>query len=443
MKKKVKLIVGVVIALALAASAAAYALTPLKVPLKTLTTETANVTFTEQGVYDYSKSRQVYPIVAGELLEVYVQKGDTVKKGDRLALVSATQYESQVAQLESSVRGYKAQISDLQLREQQGKEELSAQKKQLTAQMQTLEAQIEKEKAGDVSLEDQIDFQRTAVGANKRVVHYASKVAKEARDMYGNDEPEYISAQQALATAQSALSSSMVLLSQLEAGVTSEGYYEGQVEALQAQIDFVTARMNKSYTWAMIEFYNAQIEGAQAGIDQLNEMLGKAEITAPADGVISETLLGDVNLVSQAAQVATKVDLKVEKQLGDETVGGNVTFVAEQAEARMSSLGIEERKVRVLISPDAPIQIGASMDVSFRIYSQPNAVVVPKSAVFERDGQDYVWLADGGKLSLRAVTRGVETREGYIIDEGLSAGDMIVTDANEPKLAEGKKVAEA
>lgn len=332
--------------------------------------------------------------------------------------------------------------------------------------MQTLEAQIEKEKAGNVSLEDQIDFQRTAVGANKRVVHYASKVAKEARDMYGNDEPEYISAQQALATAQSALSSSMVLLSQLEAGVMPEAYYEGQVTALQAQIDFVTTRMNKSYTWAMIEFYNAQIEGAQAGIGQLNEMLGKAEITAPADGVISETSLGDVNLVSQAAQVAAigsdpfvevyvstryldgvktgdEVDLKVEKQLGDETVGGTVTFVAEQAEARMSSLGIEERKVRVLVSPEAPIQIGASMDVSFRIYSQPDAVVVPKSAVFERDGQDYVWLADGGTLSLRTVTRGVETREGYIIDEGLAAGDTIVTDANEPKLAEGKKVAAA
>ncbi len=195
--------------------------------------------------------------------------------------MSATQYESQVAQLESSVRGYKAQISDLQLREQQGKEELGAQRKQLLAQMQTLEAQIEKEKAGNVSLEDQIDFQRTAVGANKRVVHYASKVAKEARDMYGNDEPEYISAQQALATAQSALSSSMVLLSQLEAGVTSEGYYEGQVEALQAQIDFVTARMNKSYTWAMIEFYNARLRARRPASASLMKCSEKPRLRRP------------------------------------------------------------------------------------------------------------------------------------------------------------------
>jgi hypothetical protein len=61
MKKKVKLIIGVVIALALAASAAAYALTPLKIPLKTLTAETANVTFTEQGVYATARAARCIP----------------------------------------------------------------------------------------------------------------------------------------------------------------------------------------------------------------------------------------------------------------------------------------------------------------------------------------------------------------------------------------------
>jgi hypothetical protein len=85
-------------------------------------------------------------------------------------------------------------------------------------------------------------------------------------------------------------------------------------------------------------------------------------------------MLNEANLVSQAAQVAIigrtplvevfvstryldgmsagdRVELKVEKQLGDETIGGTVTSVEDNAEARLSSLGIEERKVRVLVSP--------------------------------------------------------------------------------------------
>jgi hypothetical protein len=47
----------------------------------------------------------------------------------------------------------------------------------------------------------------------------------------------------------------------------------------------------------------------------------------------------------------------------------------------------------------------------------------------------------GGELTLAAVQRGVELREGYIIEYGLSPGDRIVRDANTQGLAEGKRVA--
>jgi multidrug efflux pump subunit AcrA (membrane-fusion protein) len=466
MKKKVKLIGGAALVLVLITAAVLYSAMPMKIGMKTLSSATANVTFTEQGTYDYSDSYQVYPIVSGELLEVYVKKGDTVKKGDKLALVCATQYESQIAQMESSVKGYNAQIDDLRVREQQEKEELGAMQTQLLAQMQTLRAQISEQRDTEASLDDQIQYQETAVGANKQFAHYAGKVVKEARDMYGNDDPVYIDAQQGYASARSALASSMVTLEQLKNGVLPEDYYDGQIAALQSQIDSVKNRLGKSYIWPMVNYYQSQIEGTQAGIDQLREMLGKATITAPVDGVIRETALADTNLVSQAAHVAEigrtplveayvstryldgvkvkdRVELKVEKQLGDETVGATVTFIDNKAEARLSSLGIEERKVRVLVAPDAALTVGTNVDVDFVIYSQPDAIVVPKAAVFEKDGQDYVWLADNGVLKLRAVRRGVETREGYIVSEGLAAGDQVVSDANQQKLAEGKKVTAA
>jgi hypothetical protein len=54
-----------------------------------------------------------------------------------------------------------------------------------------------------------------------------------------------------------------------------------------------------------------------------------------------------------------------------------------------------------------------------------------------------VWLVKDGRLQKQAVTKSMETREGWLIDAGLADGYEIVRDANTKGLQEGKKAAAA
>jgi len=109
---------------------------------------------------------------------------------------------------------------------------------------------------------------------------------------------------------------------------------------------------------------------------------------------------------------------------------------------RLSPLGVEERGIRLLIRPDEPeLLIGSSMDIWFSVYERENSIIVPKTALFQANGQDMVWVVRGGALELAAVQRGIELREGYLIEAGLYPGDRIVRDANTQGLSEGRRVA--
>jgi len=464
MKKQVKIAIGAALGVLLAALGAFYALKPLAVEVTVLAPQTAAITFTEQGLYDYGDSYRIFPIVAGEVLEVMVREGDRVEAGDILAVVSASDYEYQILQLESAIKGYNAQISELWTREQQEKEELRTSRLGLEGQLETVEAEILKQERTVQSLDKQIDFQQDVVAANRRWVRLLEEDADEAKDLYGRDSEEHRAAGEALASARTALAASQVQLEQLRSGTLPDDYYEGQKNTLRAQIESIDERLGKSYTGSMTSYYQAQIESVQTSIDQMRERLGKTAITAPVSGVISELSLDSTNLISEQSCVAVigsrpgvevfvstrdldgiavgdSVELIVEKRLGDETVPGTVRQIDDKAQLRLSALGVEERKVRVVVQHAGRLTVGGNVDVRFSLFEQPNSLVVPKTAVFQSDGEDCVFVVRDGRAELRPVLLGMETREGYIVSEGLSEGESVVTDCNLQGLSDGKRVA--
>jgi multidrug efflux pump subunit AcrA (membrane-fusion protein) len=182
------------------------------------------------------------------------------------------------------------------------------------------------------------------------------------------------------------------------------------------------------------------------------------------DGVVERLPVEDANLVSQASPVAElAADLAIEvyiplreidgvkvgdtvelitaKRDADELTTGTVSEIDDEAEVKISALGVEERKVRVRIMPESDVyKPGYAMDVRFTVQELKGAVVVPKTAVFEADGQDTVWVVENGAVQYRAVTKGIETREGFEISAGLAAGELVIPDANTAGLSPGKSV---
>lgn len=465
MKKKVKIIVVCIVVVIAAAAGAVWATAPLSVEAQAVRLETARVTFTEQGVYAYERQYAVYPLVAGEVVEVRVKPGDTVAAGDVLAVVSAEDYESQAAQLGASIAGYQGQIANLQLQEQQRRDGLAADIERIGGQVASLEAEIEAGRENAQSLQRQVAVQQDIVYYNRTQVRYAKEDLEDAED-YGDD-LEIRAAKQAYSQARAALAQSELVLEQLLAGEVPEGVLAGQMQALEAQISAAERMMAKSYTGGMSQYYGAQITAAQHAVAQMQRMAGKAEIAAPVSGVVDSLPLRDQNLAAQQQPVAVigenplvevfvpvreiagvktgdAVELLLDRREGEQSLSGTVVAIGKEAQARLSALGVEERKVRVLVRPDAPgLQIGYAVDARFTVYERPQAIAVAKTALFEADGADWVWVVQDGVLARRQVETGIETRDSYLIESGLAEGDLVVTDAADEALREGKKAVPA
>lgn len=467
MKKNVKIIGGSILAIIAAAAGFFTATAPLALEATVLTASTAKIAFTEQGCYVYDRSFTVYPQISGEILEIGVKQGDTVKKGDVLAVVSASDYEYQIKSLESTVSGYQAQISNLYAQEQENKSSFYSSRESLLGQIAEVDISLKDYKNNQQSLERQMEIQEDIILHNQNMVTLTRQDMREAREDYDDDiitQPEYNALREAHNSAQTALEASRLQLEQLKAGKTGKDSLESQRDALEAQLGIIDRRIERDGSYAMRQYYNAMIEGTRRNIENMTEKLGQAEITAPVDGVITSLPARDSNIITASGSVATicsdpvvevfvpireidsvrvgdTVELIFDKRLGSESFAGTVSMIEDEAETKISALGVEERKVRALITPQmSNLHIGYSMDVKFTVLERPDAVIIPKTAVFEKDGADMAWVVTDGALSLREIGKGIETREGYAVEHGLSPGDIIVTDANNKDLREGKKV---
>lgn len=467
MKKSVKIVLWSLIAAIVLGGSAVYAFTPMTVETVTLRASDARLTFTEQGVYLYDSNMTVLPQISGEVLEIKVKDGDTVKKGDVLAVISATDYEYQIKQLESAIAGYQAQINNLYAQEKDGKTVLSQSREAIVGQLRELNAAIKDFDQGQKSLEKQIAIQEDIITEYSTLAFVLRQDYQQAREDYedGYIEQAQMNAARASHTqAMATLEAARQQLELLKSGQTSKTGLEAQMKSLESQLGLLDEQIGGSSAWAMQQYYNSLIESAKSSIDSMNDKLGQANVVAPVDGVITDLPITDSNMISIAAPVAVissepfievfvpireidsikvgyQFEMVLDKRDGSESTYGSVWRVEDEATVKVSALGVEERKVRVLIKPQEDnLHIGYNVDVKFVVFEEPNSIIAPKAAIFENDGKSCVWIVEDGTVRLREVTKGIETRDGFVITSGLAGGDILIPDANIDGIGEGKKV---
>lgn len=467
MKKSVKIILAIILALA-ATGGVAYSMSaPMRVETKTLEAATAKLTFSEQGNYLYDRSMTVMSQISGEVLEITVKDGDSVKKGDVLAVVSASDYERQIEQLESNIAGYNAQISNLYAQEKESKTALSSSREGIAGQIREIDVALWNYNKTQKSLEKQLQIQEDIINENRNLVTILGKEYRQVRKDYNDgmvETTQVNAAHAAQVQAQAALDASLQQYEQMKSSGAGRESLEEQRNSLKSQLGLIDQRIGSSSAWAMQEYYNSLIGGTRKSIESMNEKLGQATITAPTDGIITDLPVKGSNLITAASGIATisaepvievfvpireidgvhtgdTVELILDKRLGSESVSGTVTLIENEAKIKVSALGVEERKVRVLVTPrENKLHIGYAPDVKFTVMEEPNSIIAPKTAIFEKDGADVCWVVAGGVAELREIERGVETREGYVIKSGLAGGDIIVIDANIDGLKEGRRI---
>ena len=141
-------------------------------------------------------------------------------------------------------------------------------------------------------------------------------------------------------------------------------------------------------------------------------------------------------LTTDALQAPPGAAVRIERWGGPGVLAGRLRQVEPAAFTKVSALGVEEQRVRVLIDFDTPPPpaLGDGYRVGVRILTrvQDGALLVPVSAVFPAPGSDgaggamAVFAVDGGRARLKPVQLAGRNGSQAWVRQGLAAGETVI-----------------
>jgi len=480
MKKIVKIILFILVLAGVAAGVYYYMNMPLELAMAEAVPKTVELSFSEQGLVSVDDNVLVYPLTQGRLMKVNVTEGQSVKAGDVICELDPGPLRLQYEQAQSVSNSYRAQIANLDTERERLTAELTTSRNRLAAELVVLEAQergsSQALQSQNVSVDERLRLQDVLIGQGANDLARAKSEMDKAQSLYeagSLTRSEYDAAADLVVKCETALKAAELERSVIAGGrgVGDVGYYRSAREVINAQIEGIDKSLEADYTEAMRDYYNALIETNAVSAEQILHRMADCLVTSPVDGVIDKLHILNTNFVAMTGPVAeiaetggnfievfvsTKdvdsinagdtVGLTLKRREGDAVFSGRVADVGIIAETRYSVLGVEERKVKVIIDPHAHELAGASfgvgfeVDVKFIIYSEDGKIAVPKTAVYKDGVHDMVWAVRDGMAEETAVTTGMELRTEVVIESGLRAGDLVITDANNGALKNGAAV---
>ena len=477
MKRIVKIILFLIVAGGIGYAVYMEMSKPLAVNAIILNPRQAQLTFTERGIVDYEDRVYVYPPVSGKLLETYVALGQAIETGDIICRIDMSDVSYAIDEANAQIQSLQAQISNLDSERQRANDNLIVQRNNLGAELQKLNAQ---ENSANITVEQQQEVQNQQIELQRKIIAQNQADIERLEEEFNNTtqilydsgmipRAEYDAALDGVNKVKELYEQNLQQLEIIKTGgATSDPeYYNAARAAIQEQIKGINESLSKDYTTSMKDYYNAQIASINVNIERLNHSTANAVVESIADGVIIDLPVSKSNLVSSASYLAEiavgrslvmvyvstndinsvkfgdTVDLILRRREGDETYKGTVVRIDDKAEIKISSLGVEERKVKVYVEPVSHrwlFQQGFDVDVRFLVYSKENALVLPKTAVFKDLDTDRVWEISDGVLKKTDVIKGMELTNDIVIESGLSEGSMVVSDSTLKELKEGINV---
>ena len=241
-----------------------------------------------------------------------------------------------------------------------------------------------------------------------------------------------------------------------------------QVSLQKAQIRVSNAKtelQRKQTSWDLKIISQADLDKAAFEMDLATSELKDAEvqldrliIRAPFSGVITERFISLGQNINQGTQLLTLLDrdpLKAKIYLPEREVfelaksqnvmlalnaQKNVKFegkIDQINPAVDTKTGTVKVTVRVEKAPDA-VRPGSFVDVRLVTQKHENALLIPKKALVEEAGEQYVFLISKDLASKRTVKIGFTDDENAEVLSGIKPGESVVV-AGQGSLREGVK----
>ncbi len=270
-------------------------------------------------------------------------------------------------------------------------------------------------------------------------------------------------------TAQAVAAQELDRLSRLQAaGMVSQGQLDTvRARAAQARAELDAARADEQISAQRLQAALASLASETGNPKAGGRVL---EVTAPAAGVVlkrpldsalpvpmGQVLLeiGDTAAIeievealsTEAVRLARGQAARITRWGGEGVLQAVVTRVEPSAFTKVSALGVEEQRTRVLLEIQSPRQSwptlgeGYGVEVEFILQQASDVLQVPASALF-RWGEGWaVYRLEAGQARRTPVKLGMRSATSAQVLEGLQAGQSVVVQPDD-RIQDGTRIKE-
>jgi HlyD family secretion protein len=150
-------------------------------------------------------------------------------------------------------------------------------------------------------------------------------------------------------------------------------------------------------------------------------------------------------LSSQAVKIAPGAKVLFERWGGEKPLQGVVRVVEPTGFTKISALGVEEQRVRVIADFTSPreewqrVGDGYRVEARFVVWEGADVLQVPANALFRHDGGWAVFVAEAGRARLNPIQTGQRNGLQVQVLSGLEAGMQVISHPDD-KIADGKRI---
>lgn len=228
----------------------------------------------------------------------------------------------------------------------------------------------------------------------------------------------------------------------LQQNIASE---EAAITQAQAQLNVTLA----GSTPQAIAAQQAQVEQAQANVQNIKVQIANATLSSPINGVVT-VQNAKVGQVAVAGQTVTSVisgsNFEVDSYVPETDIGkvaiGNAVdmtfdaFPGQTFEGKVFYIdpaetiqgGVVDYLVKVSFNtPDTRIKSGLTANLDIKTQTDENALILPQYAVVQNVSGTYVDILQNGKETQVPVTLGIRDQNGNVeISSGVTEGEQVI-----------------
>lgn len=331
--------------------------------------------------------------IGGVIEEMYVSLGDEVKAGQPLLRIKGTDTENAIKSAEAALKSAQAAYDDSNISSANSQN-------QLESSLNNAKIALDKAQAGYEEAQRQFN--------NTTELYEAGAISE---NDYKQAKANLDQTQKGVEQAKSGLESAQKAF---DTGVGNREQIKAAINQAQVTYDNAVSNRNKLTLVAPVDGYITS-----KNFD-VNEMASQSQ---PAFIISSmHTLQIDIS-VTQADITKFTADQTVNVTIGDETVEGTVRYVPTVTDSKNSLYIVE-----VLVdNSNGDFNAGMAAEVEVSTEKQDDTITVPKKAVFDEDGQSYVYIVgDDNRAVKTEITKGIETDSQVEIISGVDENDTIV-----------------